>query len=76
MKGYVFVNVAPGRSLDVVAQLRSIEGVESRDTCCGLPDIIARVEAADLKGLQDFLLNKILKVAGANQTDTHIVWEA
>ena len=76
MKAYVFVNVAPGKSLDVVAQLRGIEGVESADTCWGLPDIIARVEAADLKALQDFLLNRIQKVAGVNQTDTHIVWEA
>lgn len=75
MKAYVFVNVAPGKSIDVVGQLRTIAGVKSADTCWGLPDIITLVEAADLKSLQDFILNKIQKVAGVNQTDTHIVWE-
>lgn len=75
MKAYVFVNVEPGRSTDVVGRLRAIEGVKSADTCWGLPDLIALVEATDLRALQEFVLNKIQKVAGVKQTDTHIVWE-
>ncbi|MEE8200577.1 MAG: Lrp/AsnC ligand binding domain-containing protein [Candidatus Acidoferrales bacterium] len=76
MKAYVFVTVEPGKSTDVVGRLRAIEGVRSAETCWGLPDIIALVEAGDLKALQDFVLNKIQKVAGVKQTDTHIIWEA
>lgn len=76
MKAYVFVNVAPGKSIDVAGRLRAIEGVKSADTCWGLPDIVALVETANLKALQDFVLNKIQRVAGVNQTDTHIVWES
>ncbi len=72
MKAYVFINVAPGKSSYVVGQLRSIAGVRSADTCWGLPDIIALVEAAAMKGLQELVLYKIQKVAGANQTETHI----
>lgn len=72
MKAYVFINVAPGKSSDVVSQLRSIGGVRSADTCWGLPDIIALVEAADMRGLQELVLDKIQKVAGINQTETHI----
>lgn len=76
MRAYVFVNVAPGKSADVVGRLRAVEGVKSADTCWGLPDIITLVEATDLKALQDFVLNKIQSVAGVSQTETHIVWES
>ena len=72
----MFINVEPGKGKDVEGRLRSIEGVKSADNCWGLPDIIALVEVADLKALQDFVLNKIQKVVGVNQTDTHIVWES
>ncbi len=76
MKAYVFVNVAPEKCIDVAGRLRAIEGVRSADTCWGLPDIVALVETANLKALQEFVLNKIQRVAGVNQTDTHIVWES
>ena len=72
MKAYMFINVAPRKSSEVVSQLRSIGGVRSADTCWGLPDIIALVEAADMEGLQELVLDKIQKVAGINQTETHI----
>ncbi len=75
MKAYVFVNVAAGRSADVAAALRRISGVKSADICWGLPDIVAAVDVADSKALQDLVLNKIQKAAGVNQTDTHIVCE-
>lgn len=76
MKAYVFVNAAPGKSTDVAARLRGIGGVLSAETCWGLPDIIARVEASDLKALQELVLKQIQAVSGVTQTDTHIVWES
>lgn len=76
MKAYVFVNVGSGKSTKVVKSLRATEGVISADVCWGLPDIIALVEVADLRALEDFVLKKIQSVAGVNQTDTHIVWSA
>lgn len=76
MKAFVFINVEGGKGKDVEGRLRGMEGVKSADNCWGLPDIIALVEVADLKTLQDFVLNKIQKVAGVKQTDTHIFWES
>lgn len=76
MKAYVFINVAPGKSTDVAGRLRAIKGVKSADVCWGLPDIVALVEAVDLKALQPFVVNEIQKVPGVSQTDTHIVWES
>lgn len=76
MKAYVFVNVAAGRSGDVAGELRRVPGVKSADVCWGLPDIVALVEVGDTKALQDVVLGRIQKIAGVNQTDTHIVTEA
>ena len=75
MKAYVFVNVDAGKSADVVERLRSLDGVKSADICWGLPDIVALVEAATAKALQDFVLNKIQNIHGVKQTDTHVVFE-
>ncbi len=75
MKAYVFIIVAPGKSTDVVAAVRRISGVKSADICWGLPDIVARVEAADSTALQELVLDKIQKTAGVSQTATHIIFE-
>ncbi len=75
MKAYVFVHVAPGKNAVVVEQLRRLEGVKSADICWGLPDIIALVEAADARTLQDFVLNRVQGSAGVTKTDTHLVFE-
>lgn len=73
MKAYVFINVAAGRSTDVASELRRVPGVKSAEICWGLPDIVATVEVADAKALEDAVLGRIQKIAGVNQTDTHIV---
>jgi DNA-binding Lrp family transcriptional regulator len=75
MKAYVFITVAPGTNTKVVGSLRQVSGVKSADICWGLPDIVGLVEAADSHALQDVVLNRIQKIAGVNQTDTHIILE-
>ncbi len=52
MRAYVFVNVAPEKSVDVVRRLREIVGVDSAEACWGLPDVIALVEVGNLQTLQ------------------------
>ena len=75
MKAYVFVHVAPGKNAGVVEQLRRLDGVKAADICWGLPDIIALVEAADARTLQDFVLNRVQGIAGVTKSDTHLVFE-
>lgn len=75
MKAYVFITVAPGTSTKVAGALRRVSGVKSADICWGLPDIVALVEAADSSALQKVVLDTIQKIAGVNQTDTHIILE-
>jgi DNA-binding Lrp family transcriptional regulator len=75
MRAYVFIHAVPGKSASVAGELRRAGGVKSADICWGLPDIVALVEAADSKALQGLVLDKIQKIAGVSQTDTHIVFE-
>ena len=72
MKAYFFINISPGKSADAVRELRRVDGVKSADLCWGLPDVIALVEAADLKALRDVVLNKIQKIGGVSQTTPYI----
>jgi len=67
--------VAPGKNVGVVEQLRRLDGVKSADICWGLPDIIALVEAADGRTLQDFVLNRVQGIAGVTKSDSHLVFE-
>jgi DNA-binding Lrp family transcriptional regulator len=76
VKAYIFVNAAPGKPADVARELKTMAGVKSADLCWGVPDIIAVAEAADAKQLQVMVLDKVQKVAGVKQTDTHIVAES
>lgn len=76
MKAYIFINISPGKSPDVVGEVRRVGGVKSADLCWGLPDVIAMVEAADSKALRDMVLNQIQKITGVSQTDTHIFLES
>jgi DNA-binding Lrp family transcriptional regulator len=75
MRAYVFVHVAPGKNAGVVEQLRRLDGIKSADICWGLPDIIALVEAADARTLQEFVLNRVQGIAGVTKSDTHLVFE-
>ncbi len=75
MKAYVFITVAAGKSPDVVQQLRRQSSVRSADICWGLPDIVALIEAADSKALQQLVVSEIQRVSGVQQTDTHLVFE-
>ena len=74
MKPYIFSNAATAvKPADLVAELRGISGVTAADVCWGLPDIIAVVNVPDLKDFQTLVLDKLHKVVGVEQTDTHVV---
>jgi DNA-binding Lrp family transcriptional regulator len=75
MRGYVLVNVTPGRVRDVVAAVAQFAGVRRADTCWGTPDIFVEVEAADEKELSELVIDRIQKLDGVERTETHIVVE-
>lgn len=72
-KAYVLINARAGRIRDLTGKVVESKGVKQANACWGRPDIIALVEAPDLKQLSDLVLNRIQSLDGVESTDTHIV---
>jgi DNA-binding Lrp family transcriptional regulator len=74
MKAYLFINATTAvKPADLVAELKRLSGITAADVCWGLPDIIAVAEVPDVKDLQVLVLDKLQKIKGVEQTDTHVV---
>lgn len=72
MRAYVFINVQPRISRDVIGEISAIAGVKAVHPCWGLPDIVAQVEAGSEAAL-DLIIGQIQATEGVAETDTHIV---
>jgi len=75
MRAYVFVNVKAGKTKEVAARLRQLDGVTAADPCWGTPDIIAVVNVKNERALNDLILSQMQTLAGVEHTDTHITLE-
>ena len=75
MRAYVFVNVKAGKTKEVAARLRQLDGVTAADPCWGTPDIIAVVNVKNEHALNDLILSRMQTLAGVEHTDTHITLE-
>ncbi|MEM1989986.1 MAG: Lrp/AsnC ligand binding domain-containing protein [Candidatus Bathyarchaeia archaeon] len=75
MKAFVEINVAAG-SLDIVLEaVRKVEGVKEAYPVAGHCDIIAIVEAADIKALGNIVTKCIHIIKGVESTETLICVE-
>ena len=75
MKAFVEINVAAG-SLDVVLEaVRKVEGVKEAYPVAGHCDIIAIVEAADIKALGNIVTKCMHIIKGVESTETLICVE-
>jgi len=70
---YILINGKAGKIKDIVARLSKIKGIRAVHACWGRPDIFAYAELADLKALSELVLDRVQKLNGVEQTDTHIV---
>ena len=70
---YVLVSVEPGRNQEVVAALRTVEGVKQAHACWGQPDIFAFAEVEDDRILVETVLTTIQGLPGIRTTETHVV---
>jgi DNA-binding Lrp family transcriptional regulator len=72
MRGYVLINVRPGKVRDVVEAVSLLAGVQHADACWGLPDVFVYVETADEKAFNGLVIDHIQKLDGVERTETHI----
>jgi DNA-binding Lrp family transcriptional regulator len=73
MRGYVLVNVRPGKVRDVVKAVNELNGVRHAHACWGLPDVFVYAETPDEKAFNDLVIERIQKLEGVERTETHIV---
>jgi DNA-binding Lrp family transcriptional regulator len=73
MRAYVFINVQPRISRDVVGKISAIAGAKAAHPCWGLPDIVAQVEVESETALENLVIGQIQATEGVTETDTHII---
>jgi DNA-binding Lrp family transcriptional regulator len=56
---YILIESLPGKVLDLVNAVTGVEGVKTVHLVTGPYDVIAFVEAADLKSLGELIVKKI-----------------
>jgi DNA-binding Lrp family transcriptional regulator len=69
-KAYLLVETAVGKTRDVAATLRSIEGIDIVDVVTGPYDIIAVIAGDDMAIVGNVVTEKIHTVAGVVRTVT------
>ncbi len=72
-RGFVLIETIVGKSKEVVASLRKVEGVRSVDLVTGPYDVIAVVEGEDLTVIGDLVTARIHPIPGLSRTVTCLV---
>ena len=76
MKAYIEIKVEPGSNIQsILSVMRNIEGVKEAFAVTGHTDLIASIEAADLKGIADLVTQRIHPIRGIVGTETMVCVE-
>lgn len=75
MRAYVVITTEPGKSREVARQIASLPGVRMADACWGSRDVFAVAEVRDSEELNKLVMDKIQRLNGVRETNTHIAIE-
>jgi DNA-binding Lrp family transcriptional regulator len=70
VRAFVLIETKPGEALGVATRLAKIPGVVGAWACTGPYDVIAHVEAINMKSIGRMVANTLQKVAGIERTIT------
>ena len=70
VRAYVLISTSPGRAMDVVSQMVGKAGIVQSDAITGEYDVIAQVEAQDVAGVGQLIVEKIQRIDGVFKTVT------
>ena len=73
VEAYIFVHIRTGWAKKIMRELSDVPEVATVHACWGRPDLVAYVKVADLKKLQELVLQRFHRLEGVEATDTHIV---
>jgi DNA-binding Lrp family transcriptional regulator len=74
-QAYILIEALPGKGIDLVNIAKNIPGVKTIHLVTGPYDVIAFVEAADLKSLGEMIVKKIQATGFVARTLTCITVE-
>lgn len=74
-QAYILIEALPGKGIDLVNIAKTIPGVKTIHLVTGPYDVIAFVEAADLKSLGEMIVKKIQATGFVARTLTCITVE-
>jgi len=76
MKAYVEIKVEAGTNIhSVLNAMRNVPGLREASAVTGHTDIVASLEASDLKGIADIVTNGIHAIRGVANTETMVCVE-
>lgn len=70
VKAFVLIEVAVGKTKEVVTALQKVEGVKSVEAVTGPYDIIAVVEKPDVNAIGDLVTRNVHSISGIARTVT------
>ena len=73
MQAIVYIRTDPGKALELLEQVKKIEGVKFAAATTGRFDIVARIEAADLEAIGKAVVGKIQTIPGVRYTETSMI---
>lgn len=73
VKAFVFLNVEPGQSAEVLKELIQVEGVSTCYLVLGIYDVVAVVESSSVEELKAVVQEKIRKIDYVRASMTTIV---
>jgi len=72
MRAYIVIATEAGKSRAVAKQIASLPGVRMADACWGSRDVFAVVEVRESQELNKLVIDKIQRLEGVRETNTHI----
>lgn len=69
-KAYVLIEVAVGKTKDVITALQQVDGVTSVEAVTGPYDVIAIMEGKDINSVGDLVTKGVHSIAGVSRTVT------
>ena len=76
MKAYVEIQVEPGNNLQsILSVMRTIEGIQEVFAVTGHTDLIASIEASNLKEIANLVTERIHSIRGITNTVTMVCFE-
>ena len=74
-RAYILIEALPGKALELMNNIKNVAGIKTVHLVTGPYDVIAFVEAADLKALGDIIVKKIQATGFVARTLTCIAVE-